>query len=35
MPTFGVIGRGYLHPNVSITAEFTGFKMPGFLANQD
>jgi len=33
-PGFGVIGRGYLHKNVSITFEFTGFKMPGFLAKK-
>jgi hypothetical protein len=33
-PGFGVIGRGYLHKNVSITFEFTGFKMPGFLADK-
>jgi len=31
---FGVIGRGYVHKNVSITFEFTGFKMPGFLADK-
>ena len=33
-PGFGVIGRGYVHKNVSITFEFTGFKMPGFLADK-
>jgi hypothetical protein len=32
VPAVGVIGRVYPHKNVSITAEFTGFKMPGFLA---
>src|SRR5688500_4795111 len=30
VPQLGVVGRGYPHKNVSITAEFTGFKMPGF-----
>jgi len=34
VPTLGVIGRVYPHKNVSITAEFTGFKMPGFLARK-
>ena len=33
-PGFGIIGRGYVHRNVSITAEFTGFKLPGFLADK-
>jgi hypothetical protein len=33
-PGFGLIGRGYVHRNVSITAEFTGFKLPGFLADK-
>ncbi len=28
IPTIGVIGRGYVHRSVSITAEFTGFKVP-------
>ena len=27
-PSIGIIGRGYPHPLVSITAEFTGFKVP-------
>lgn len=28
IPAIGIIGRGYLLPNVSITGEFTGFKLP-------
>jgi hypothetical protein len=28
VPTIGVIGRGYVHRNVSITGEFTAFKVP-------
>lgn len=28
VPTIGLIGRGYLHRTVSITAEFTGFRTP-------
>ncbi len=28
VPTIGVIGRGYLHKHVSITGEFTAFKVP-------
>jgi hypothetical protein len=34
VPALGVIGRVYPHKNVSITAEFTGFKMPAFLARK-
>src|SRR5688572_2788803 len=34
MPTIGVIARVYPHKHVSITAEFTGFKMPGFIGDQ-
>ena len=33
-PALGVIGRVYPHKNVGITAEWTGFKMPGFIANR-
>jgi hypothetical protein len=33
-PALGVIGRVYPHKNVGITAEWTGFKMPGFIANK-
>ena len=29
IPAIGVIGRGYVLPNVSITGEFSGFKLPG------
>jgi hypothetical protein len=28
IPAIGLIGRGYVAPNVSITGEFTGFKLP-------
>jgi hypothetical protein len=28
IPAIGIIGRGYLLPNVSITGEFTGFRLP-------
>jgi hypothetical protein len=28
IPAIGIIGRGYILPNVSITGEFTGFKLP-------
>ena len=28
IPAIGVIGRGYVLPNVSITGEFSGFKLP-------
>ena len=28
IPTIGLIGRGYVLPNVSITGEFTAFKLP-------
>jgi hypothetical protein len=28
VPTIGLIGRGYVHKNVSITAEFGAFKVP-------
>jgi hypothetical protein len=33
-PALGLIGRVYPHKNVGITAEWTGFKMPGFIANR-
>ena len=33
-PAIGVIGRVYPHRNVGVTFEWTGFKMPGFLANK-
>jgi hypothetical protein len=33
-PAIGVIGRVYPHKNVGVTAEWTGFKMPGFIANK-
>jgi hypothetical protein len=29
IPAIGVIGRGYVMPNVSITGEFSAFKLPG------
>jgi hypothetical protein len=28
IPAIGIIGRGYVAPNVSITGEFSGFKLP-------
>jgi hypothetical protein len=30
IPAIGVIGRGYVAPNISITGEFTFFKVPDF-----
>ena len=30
IPALGVIGRGYVAPNISITSEFTFFKIPDF-----
>ena len=30
-PQLGIVGRVYPHRNVSITGEFTGFKLPGFI----
>jgi hypothetical protein len=30
IPAIGIIGRGYVAPNVSITGEFSGFKLPDF-----
>jgi hypothetical protein len=33
-PALGVIGRVYPHKNVGITAEWSGFKMPGFIADK-
>jgi hypothetical protein len=29
IPAVGIIGRGYVAPNISITGEFSGFKLPG------
>jgi hypothetical protein len=34
VPTVGVIGRGYPHRAVSITAELTGFKLPDFVSEE-
>jgi hypothetical protein len=34
MPTIGVIARVYPHKDFSITAEFTGFKVPGFVGDR-
>ena len=34
VPTVGVIGRGYPSRNVSITAEFTGFKVPDSITEE-
>jgi len=33
-PALGAIGRVYPHKNVAVTAEWTGFKMPAFIANR-
>jgi hypothetical protein len=30
IPAIGVIGRGYVAPNISITSEFSFFKLPDF-----
>lgn len=35
IPAIGLIGRGYIFPNVSITGEVTGFKLPGNIADLD
>ncbi len=35
IPAIGVIGRGYVVPNISITAEFTAFKLPDQALNSD
>ena len=34
VPTYGIIGRAYVHRNVSITGEYTGFKLPGWITDQ-
>jgi hypothetical protein len=34
IPTIGIIARAYPHKHVSITAEFTGFTMPGFIGSR-
>jgi len=34
VPSVGVIGRGYPHPAVSITAEFSGFKLPDTISEE-
>jgi hypothetical protein len=34
VPQLGIVGRAYPHRSVSITAEFTGFKMPGFIRDR-
>jgi hypothetical protein len=34
VPTIGVLARAYPHKTFSLTAEFTGFKVPGFLAKK-
>jgi hypothetical protein len=34
IPTIGIIARAYPHKTFSITAEFTGFKMPGFIGSK-
>ncbi|HEX5475511.1 MAG TPA: hypothetical protein VFX12_12700 [Vicinamibacterales bacterium] len=34
IPAIGLIGRGYIVPNISITAEFSGFKLPDDINNK-
>lgn len=34
VPQLGIVGRVYPHKYVSITAEFTGFKAPGWIRNR-
>jgi hypothetical protein len=34
VPTIGIIGRGYPHPLVSITGEFTGFKLADVFSDE-
>jgi hypothetical protein len=34
IPTIGIIARAYPHKDGSITVEFTGFKMPGFIGSR-
>jgi hypothetical protein len=34
VPTVGIIGRAYPSRNVSVTAEFTGFKVPGGFSDE-
>ena len=33
-PALGAVARVYPHRNVGVTVEWTGFKMPGFIANR-
>lgn len=35
IPAVGLIGRGYIFPNIAITGEFTGFKLPGDIGDLD
>ena len=34
VPTIGLLVRGYPHKHFSLTAEFTGFKVPGFIGSR-
>jgi hypothetical protein len=34
VPAVGIIGRGYPHRNLSLTAEFTGFKLPDTISEE-
>jgi len=34
IPGFGVVGRGYVHPNVSIGGEWSYFRVPGNLSDE-
>jgi hypothetical protein len=35
IPAIGFIGRGYIVPNISITGEFTAFKLPEKALNSE
>jgi hypothetical protein len=34
VPNLGIVARAYPHRNVSITGEFTGFKLPGYIRDR-
>jgi hypothetical protein len=34
IPGFGVVGRGYVHPNVSISGEWSYFKVPDNITDE-
>jgi hypothetical protein len=35
IPAIGLIARGYLAPNIALTGEVTGFKLPGDFSEGD